>query len=95
MDQQPPDLEVSIGESLSGETSAQELHAMRQLLEARLRRMRAAFAVAGEAEPSRLAKQIEALEQQIAVLQEEATIAQFVEESIGFAWNARRLSEGR
>jgi len=89
------ELQSALQEARGDELSAAELRQMRDTL------LRRRSALAGDLESAtdevvrvQLKKQLDELDEHIAILHEEATLTGFVEDSVRFGLEMRRLNEG-
>ncbi|BCM91794.1 hypothetical protein IAD21_03670 [Abditibacteriota bacterium] len=94
-DENPQILDNAITEALDGETMrAQDWHDLASALETRRERLSQDLAEAHEYEREALQKRLDEVEIHIQALQEEADISHFVEDTVKFSYEVRRLSEG-
>lgn len=83
MQREDRDLEETVEQFLEGRPRAAELAEMRRALQQRLKGLRAALARSQDgAERERLKKEIQTAEQQVAALEREELITEFVEDSV-------------
>jgi len=91
----PQDLDAGIDEALEGSPRATRLLELTNAL--RLRRQRLEADLGTLEDPTdalRVSQQLDEIDEQIQVLAEEASISQFVEETVRFSHEVRRLHEG-
>jgi hypothetical protein len=87
--------ETALDEALGEDPRSEELRQMAVLLRARRARLAADMDTADEAaEREKLRREIARLDEQIAVLGEEAGITKFVEDTVRVSLEMRRSSEG-
>ncbi|RYX82771.1 hypothetical protein EON83_17550 [bacterium] len=88
-------LEGAVTEALDGEVlRAQDWHQLASALELRRERLSRDLQEAHEYERDTLQKQLDEIDIHIEALEEEANISHFVEDSVKFSYEVRRLSEG-
>jgi hypothetical protein len=89
------EFESALGDALDDTPRANELRKLRNVLRRRQSTLARDFDVSTDNdERARLKKLLDELDEQIGVLDEEAGINQFVEDTIKFSHEVRRLSEG-
>ena len=94
-DENPEALDNAITEALDGEVlRADDWHSLASSLELRRERLSRDLSEAHEYERDALQKQLDEIDVHIQALEEEANISHFVEDTVKFSYEVRRLSEG-
>jgi len=94
-DENPHVLDEALTEALDGETlRASDWHTLADALETRRQRLEDDLALAHEYERKAIQKRLDELDVHIQALEEEARISRFVEDTVKFSYEVRRLSEG-
>lgn len=94
-DENPHVLDEALTEALDGETlRAADWHTLAASLETRRARMEDDLAGAHDYERDAIQKRLDELDVHIRALEEEARISRFVEDTVKFSYEVRRLSEG-
>ena len=94
-DYEPQPLEEATTEALEGEAlRSQDWKRLASALETRRERLERDLENADEFERPLLELKIAEIDEQIAVLREEAGISKFIEDTVKFSYEVRRLSEG-
>ena len=89
------EFDATLNEALDETPRASELRQLRDVLKKRQRTLQRDYDVSDDRENrAHLQKLLNELDEQIGVLDEEAGINQFVEDTIKFSHEVRRLSEG-
>lgn len=89
-----PQYEEAVAEALGEEPRAVELGRMKEALLARRRRIEAELpTIEDEAERLRLQKLLTELDEQIAILAEEANITKFIEDAVRVSLEMRKLQQ--
>jgi len=94
-DENPLVLNEALTEALDGETlRSEDWYTLASSLESRRQRLEDDLAVAHDYERDVIKRRLEELDVHIAALEEEASISRFVEDTVKFSYEVRRLSEG-
>lgn len=94
-DENPEVLNDALTEALDGEVlRAEDWHRLAASLEHRRERLSRDLAEAHEYERETLQKQLDEIDIHIQALEEEANISHFVEDTVKFSYEVRRLSDG-
>lgn len=94
-DENPRSLDEALTEALHGETlRSQDWHTLANALESRRQRLQDDLDLAHDYERDSIQKRLDELDVHIQALEEEAGISRFVEDTVKFSYEVRRLSEG-
>lgn len=94
-DENPHVLDEALTEALDGETlRAADWRQLASALESRRQRLEDDLALAHDYERDAIQKRLDELDVHIQALEEEARISHFVEDTVKFSYEVRRLSEG-
>ena len=94
-DENPEVLDAAVQEALDGETLRS--HDWKQLvsaLETRRKRLKIDLADADDVDALLIQARVDEINEQIRLLEEEAKISRFVEDTVKFSYEVRRLNEG-
>ncbi len=94
-DDDPHVLDAALTEALDGEVlRAEDWHSLAAALDIRRERLARDLQDAHEYERDTIQKQLDEIDIHIQALEEEANISHFVEDTVKFSYEVRRLSEG-
>lgn len=94
-EQREAEMESALEDALDGTPRASELRTLRDVLAKRQEAMEADMnATSDPEERERLRARLSEMDRQVAILEEEANINKFIEDTARFSHEIRRLSEG-
>ena len=94
-DENPEVLDGAVQEALDGETlRSDDWNRLVGALETRRKRLQLDLADADDVESLLIQARIDEINEQIRLLEEEAKISRFVEDTVKFSYEVRRLNEG-